>query len=105
MRGAHQRPKLLAQKGGPVETDANGAPTHGRVLVRRLMPIWQSLVAANIEGAEDDSPSCCLVENAAIELGLAWHVGEARAHHERDLGAIEADAIGAGFGELAQIDQ
>jgi hypothetical protein len=77
----------------------------GRVLLAGARPIGQHLVAADVEGAEDDGLARRLLIDAAIEFRLLPDIGEAVAHHEGDLGAVEPDAIGAAGGQMLHVDQ
>ena len=70
-----------------------------------MRQIGQYLVAADIEGAEDDRPALRLLEDAAVELGLVVDCRESVPHHQRNLGAKEPDPLGAGARELRQIEQ
>ena len=74
--GAQQGPQLLAQHRRPVEPDANRAPAHRRIVLGRFRQVWQYLVAADIERAEDDRPLAGLFKGAAVEIRLLGDLRE-----------------------------
>jgi len=104
-RGAHERAKLLAQDRRPVEQDAQGAPTQCRILFAIGAEVGQQLVAADVQRAEHHGPIARLVVDALVQLGLRPDVGIGRPRHERNLGAVESDAVGPGLVEMREVDQ
>jgi hypothetical protein len=83
----------------------HAAPAHRRIFLGHVGQIGQHLVAADIERAEHHRPSGRLIDHPAIEIGLLRDRREGAADHEGQFGAVEADAVGAGRGQLRQIDQ
>ena len=89
---------------GRSRPDADRPPAHAPGCPRLGRQVGQHLVAADIERAEGHRPVAGRVQHAAVERGLRIVVGKLR-DHELELGAEEADALGAGLVEMLQVDQ
>ena len=63
----------------------------------------QHLVAAEIEGAEDDRTRADAVEHAPVESFLVGDARDGAAGEHEDLGAEQSDAAGAGGIELRHL--
>ena len=105
MRGPEQRPDLGAEQRRPVERHADGAPADRRVLLLAHAEVGQHLVAADIERAEHHRPVAGGVEDRLVEAGLLLEPREGRRDHELQLGAEQADAVGARLIEMRQVEQ
>ena len=103
--GAQQRADLAAQQARPVEAEPDRAPAQRRVLLLDVAHIGQHLVAADVEGAEGHRLVAGGVEHGAVERELLGGARERRRHHELQLGAEQADAGGAGLGDVRQVDR
>ena len=90
-QGAH----LVAQQGGPIERDAQGAPTECRILFSFPASVRQYLVAAQIERAEDDGLFSRRLDHLAIKANLVGKARHGLADHELKLGAKKPDSVGA----------
>ena len=99
------RAQLRAQQARPVERQADRPPAERRVFFFRRAEIGHDLVAADIERAEGHRLAGRLLHDVAIEGFLLLHLRHGRGDHELQLGAEQADALGAGFGQLRQVDQ
>ena len=101
-----QRADLGAQQSRAVEGEADGAPAERRIfLMRDVLEIGQHLVAADVDGAEGDRLVARDVEHVAVEPLLRLGAREGGGDHELQLGAEQADAGRARFGELRQVDR
>ena len=72
--------------------------------MRDVLEIGQHLVAADVDGAEGDRLVARRIEHVAVEPLLRLGAREGGRDHELQLGAEEADAGGARFGKLRQVD-
>ena len=75
-----------------------------RVLLLVRAEIGQHLVAADIERAEGHRPLAGGIEDGFVDARLLLEPREGRGDHELQLGAEEADAIGARLVEMRQIE-
>ena len=103
--GLQQRADLAAHQARPVEPEPDRAPAERRVLLGLVAHVGQDLVAADIERAERHRLVLRGIEHRAVERELiadARHLGR---DHELQFGAEQADAAGAGLGEMRQVDQ
>ena len=104
-RRPQQRPNLAAQQRRAVEAEPDRAPAERGVLLLDVAHVGQHLVAADVEGAEGHRPAGGRIEHGAVERELLAGARELRGHHELQLGAEQADARGAGFDDVRQVDQ
>ena len=104
-RGLQQRADLAAHQARPVEAEPDRAPAERRVLFLEGAHVGQHLVAADIEGAEGDRLVAGGVQHRAIERKLLAGARKIRRHHELQFGAEQADAGGAGFLDMRQVDR
>ncbi len=104
-RGPQQRSHLRAQQPRTVEPEADRAPAQRRVLLLRLAQIGQHLVAADVEGAEHHRLLPGFRHHRAVHLCLLLEPRQGGRHHELQLGAEQADAVGAGFGKMRHVHQ
>ena len=96
---------MLPEHRRAVEPDADRPPAHCRVVLGRLRQIGQHLVAADVERAEEDRTLLRLIEHALVVFGEILDIRESVPHHQRELGAKQANALGAGRRELREIKQ
>ena len=66
--------------------------------------VGQHLVAADVEGAEGHRLVAGGIEHGAVERVLLAGARKIRRHHELQFGAEQADAGGAGIGDMRQVD-
>src|SRR3546814_6124442 len=81
------------------ERQAQGAPTHRRILFGRILVdvhIGQRLVAPDVDGAEDHRAVARRVEHIAIEALLSLALRQGGRAEELEFGAEQADAARAG---------
>ncbi len=69
------------------------------------MQVGKHLVAADIERPEGDGPAVGFLEHAGIELGLRGNIRIVGAEHERDLGPVEPDPLGARLVQTHRVGQ
>ncbi len=101
--GQQQGAKLAAQQHRAVEADPQGAPAHRRVLLRGRGRAGQELVASEIERAEAHRPVAGKVEDAGVDRRLLGNVAHLAAGEHGDLGAEQADPVGADGVELRHL--
>src|SRR3546814_10651940 len=97
--GLHQRARLDLQQTLAFERQAQGAPTHRRILFERILVdvhIGQRLVAPDVDGAEDHRAVARRVEHIAIEALLSLALRQGGRDEELEFGAEQADAARAG---------
>ena len=80
-------------------------PSAGFSSCAGVLEIGQHLVAADVDGAEGDRLALRRVEHVAVEPLLRLGAREGRGDHELQFGAEQADAAGAGLGQLRQVDR
>ena len=88
------RPKLRQEDVGPIQGEADAAPSQKRILFRDG-EIGQRLVAPDVERAHGHRLGCERLEHLAIDLVLLVLHRKGLARHERKLGAIEPDLVDA----------
>ena len=89
-----------------LEREAQRAPAHRRVLLalrRHRCQIGQRLVAADVDRAEDHRLVARGLEHVAVEPLLALALGQGGRDEELELGAEQADAVGAGQVERGHV--
>ena len=94
-RRHHQRAQLQAEKGRTIKRHADRTPAKGRVLLLGLAKIGQHLVGPDVQRAEGDGLALRLLDDGAVVAHLLREPREAAGQHELQLGAIEANAVGA----------
>ena len=94
----------MRNKAGPIEPEPDRAPAERRILLLDVAHVRQHLVAADIERAEGHRLVAGGIEHGAVERVLLARAREIRRHHELQLGAEQADAGGAGIGDVRQVD-
>jgi hypothetical protein len=85
--GLEQGPDLQPKQGGPIEPDADRAPTQRRVLLLHRAHIGQDLVPADIEGAKGDRLVADCREHGPVERLLLACRRHSLRDHELQLGA------------------
>ena len=102
--GLQQGARLQPEQGRPLEGKADCPPAERRIVLARHMQVGERLVRADIEGAEHHRPVAGGGQNRLIELGLLVEAREPLRHHELQLGAEQADAVGPGVRQMRQVD-
>ena len=93
-RGAHERAQLRPEELRLVEAHANGAPAEERIRLVRIPP-HRELVAAHVERADHHGLSAERLDDVRVGLVLLLLVRHRRAADDEELGAHQADALGA----------
>ena len=98
-RGLHpqDRPQLGAQQLRPREANANPAQAQRRVLFMRQRQIGHRLVAAYVQGADDQRPAIQRLGDRLVGGQLLGLVRRGGAVEEQEFGAQQAAALGAGL--------
>jgi hypothetical protein len=92
-RGADGGPALRAEEVRAGEAEAEAAQAEERVGLVRQVEGGKGLVAADVEGAQDEGPAAEALQEAAIDAVLLFLVRQVGAAHEEELGAEQADAV------------
>ena len=71
----------------------------------KLPEIRQTLIAADIEGSENDAAAWRHVEHACISRALLVHLGELRRDHELQLGPEQPDTVRPALIEVRHVDE
>ena len=103
--GPQQAAQLRTQKGWPVETDADGAPSKRRVFLLDLRHVRQNLVGADIEGAESNLLAINKFEGGPVKSLLFAHPWQSRRQHELDFGPEKPDRHSPSLRDVLEIDQ
>ena len=94
-----QRARLCFHQPVAIKRKAERAPAHGGIVLQLLVAIplhiGQRLVAADIDGAENDWPVARRVQHILVKPLLLFALRQGRGHQELELGAEQADAIRA----------
>ncbi|GJD71510.1 hypothetical protein MMMDOFMJ_4471 [Methylobacterium gnaphalii] len=104
-RRLQERAELHAQQGRAIEADAYRAPAERRVLLFEGRHVGQDLVAADVEGADRDRQVASGGKDRLVERLLLGGRRHALRHHELQFGAEQPNALGAGLGEMGEVDQ
>jgi hypothetical protein len=72
--------------------------------MRGVPKVGQNLVAADVERAERDRALASGIEDRLVDAGLLLKPREGRGDHELQLGAEQADAVGARLIEMRQVE-
>ena len=96
--------QLRHQQWRVVETETNAAPAERGVFLADG-EVGQSLVAADIQHPQVDRLAPVRLQHMAINIELFFLGGETIAHHKRDLGAIQPDALGPCIQARRQVGQ
>ncbi len=87
--------ELDVQQLGPGQRQAQPADPQEGVLLRRLAQVGQGLVGAGVERAQHQAPAAEGRRRLRVGRALLVLAGRVRAAEEQELGAEEADAVGA----------
>ncbi len=93
--GHQNRFDLGAEYVPVVEGNPHRAPAHKGIVFLRRAEIRESLVAADIEGADGDRMAVESLDDSPIKKILVIAVGKIAARHVGEFGAVEADPFGA----------
>ena len=95
----------MRRRAGRSRPSSYGTPPQSWVLFLLVAHIRQHLVAADVERAERHRAIAGGIEHRAVERELLGRAREGRGHHELQLGAEQADAGGAGFFDVREINR
>src|SRR5690606_6221234 len=93
--GAQERTELLAEEVLEVEAHADRAPAEERVLLGRHLEEERELVAAEVEGPDVDGLMREALGDLAVGAVLLLLLGLGAPADDEELGAEQADALGA----------